>query len=111
MLNRFRWSLASLVALVAFIVGVVPASSASMRRVTVVNLMAVSATVQLDQGSRNPMTGTIESRRDRVFEIPDYNTTLVVTATACPNGKRIAVPAKPNEIRFVINPGCALSVQ
>ena len=110
-MNRFRWPLASFVALVACATALIPASSASMRRVTVVNLMVVSATAQFDQGSRNPMAGTIESKRDRVFEIPDYNTTLVVTSTACPNGKRLAVPAKPYEIRLVINPGCALSVQ
>ena len=81
------------------------------RRVTVVNLMPVAASAQFDQGSRNPMAGTIEFRRDRVFEIPDYATTLVVTSTACPNSKRLAVPAKPLDIRLVINPGCALSVQ
>lgn len=110
-LHRFH-PLMTLTAILAVVmVGAVPASSASMRRVTVVNLMVVSATVQFDQGSRNPVAGAIESKRDRVFEIPDYSTTLVVTSTACPSGKRLAVPAKPYEIRLVINPGCALSVQ
>jgi hypothetical protein len=88
---------------------VAPATSAGVRYVTVVNLLAAPATAVLHQ--YGPVgKDTIASKRDFTFDIPPGSTSIVVTSSACSGEKRLALPTQ-ERVRAVINTGCALSVQ
>ncbi|HVS45065.1 MAG TPA: hypothetical protein VMS32_00160 [Verrucomicrobiae bacterium] len=101
-----------LAALAACALPWVPASSAGVRHVVVVNLLPAPASVALEQGPRHMAvaTGAIESKRDRTFDIPEGTTTLAASSSACASAKHLALPTQAN-VRVVINTGCALSIQ
>ena len=109
-MRHFYRSLMSLAVLAACALGTGPASSADVRYITVINLMSMSATVELKQASQVPVArGTISSKRDHVFDIPPGNATLIVTSSPC-NGKKLELPAASQK-RAVISPGCYLDLQ
>jgi len=93
----------------AIAIATLPASSAGVRYVTVVNLLSAPATATLHQ-YRPVGSKTIPSRYDHVFDLPPGATSIVVTSSACTGEKRLALPAR-EKVRVVINPGCALSIQ
>jgi len=101
------FGLAALIGAIA--TAALPAASAGVRYVTVVNLLNAPATATLHQygpvGSK-----TIPSRYDHVFDIPPGATTIAVTSSACTGEKRLALPAH-EKVRVVISAGCALSIQ
>ena len=100
----------SVALLAAYALATGPASSSDVRHVTVVNLMSMSAAVELKQTSQVPVArGTISSKRDHVFDIPPGNATLIVTSSPC-NGKKLELPAASQK-RAVISPGCYLDLQ
>ena len=93
----------------ALATAIAPASSAGVRYVTVVNLLAAPATAVLHQ--YGPVgKATIASRYDFTFDIPPGSTSLVVTSGACSGEKRLQLPTQ-EKVRVVINTGCALSIQ
>jgi hypothetical protein len=72
--------------------------------------MTAVATATLLQGESRVAAGAIAPKRDDVFDIPPGVTNLAVVSSACPGGKRLALPTV-EKTRAVINTGCALSIQ
>jgi hypothetical protein len=93
----------------AIATAVLPAPSAGVRYVTVVNLLSAPATAVLHQYGQVG-TKTIPSRYDHTFDIPPGSTSITVTSGACSGEKRLSLPTQ-ERVRVVINAGCALSIQ